>query len=500
MGSGSYVKSLPRQVSGSPAALLRVTGWLLVYLVVFAASVAQTPSISAATSLGPSLVALLFSLWGFIVQGRSEINFSSAFSYAAALFLNFPAVYSALGLFPGSATITAGSMLIMVTASIFLQAGIVLASPPMPRAQLTVADSQLVGESADTLSFGKGVVWISVILMVLGCICVNINLIPFGIAAGSLAIYLTAEYVFASRGPVRKIIGTLILVGFSIVFLEVLFSGFGRLLLGAIGCGVIVLACRRTRGGWLKCAMVVGTIPGLIYTSFSRIQYLDRIRDGSVSRDEGIGSVIIPFISTGKIWDQIIGGQLTPSGGGSFMVSFLTWIPRAVWPDKPVGFGLEIVPAVAPQLVGVVGYSDSATILGELLWGFGPLFSIIGVIGLVLLIRSADKWLALQRNSQVDNDVDRLLWNMVGIVLITGLLNLVWGGSYTFASRALPQLAIIAVLWVLARLLAGSRKRRQEPQLRTSGARRYVSRPRPSPLGSSATVHKTALKTTDLRR
>lgn len=444
--AGKVEKHLPNPGRGPvPAStLITVIVWLLVYLVLLGGSVAATTSASAATSLLPALVALLFALYGFIVQGKDEVNFSSVFSYAVALFIFFPAVYCALGLYAGAAAITPTSMLVIVTATVFMQAGVIIASPSAPRIGTPLRVSR---------SMGKGLVWISVLLMAFACVCIAVNLAPLATAAGSLAIYLAAEYVLASKGSFRKVLGAVILAVFSLIFLEVLFTGFGRLLLGAIGVGVIVLASWRARNRVLKWAMVISTIPGLIYMSNSRLQYLDELRGTSAAQDEGIGSVIIPFISLGKIWDRMTGGQIAPSGGESFFATLTLWIPKAVWPDKPVGFGAEIIPVVAPHLVGVPGYSDSATILGELLWGFGPFFALVGVLGLILIIRSADSWLEKQRMAAVSG-VDRVMRDMLSVVLIAGLLNLVWGGTFTFASRALPQLALIVGIWLLARMVA----------------------------------------------
>jgi hypothetical protein len=98
-----------------------------------------------------------------------------------------------------------------------------------------------------------------------------------------------------------------------------------------------------------------------------------------------VGGVAGPFSVACLVWE--IFPDVEPyKKGQTLLVTLLGFIPRAVWPEKPVGIGKEITRyIVGPYYESTHGFSAAATVVGDfyLNWGW---FGVLGggfVLGLV---------------------------------------------------------------------------------------------------------------------
>jgi hypothetical protein len=137
-----------------------------------------------------------------------------------------------------------------------------------------------------------------------------------------------------------------------------------------------------------------------------------------------------------------------PLGWGcTFWASAVVWF-RVDCGEKPEGFGAVLVPILSPELVGTQ-QSDLALSRGEWLFDFG-------VMGLVLMVprtgmvrARVDRWLAAASVRAIDTR--QQLLSLVGATVVAaGLADLVWGGTFTFTSRAAPRLLIVGLFLLLS--------------------------------------------------
>lgn len=115
--------------------------------------------------------------------------------------------------------------------------------------------------------------------------------------------------------------------------------------------------------------------------------------------------------------------------------TFLIFIPRKVWPDKPFGFGFEYtVRNLDPSLIDA-GHSIAATLIGEHIYFLGYL----GVITSIVLIL-AIAW------------VTNMLYKLPGmnghsvIIFSSSMMVLSWGGMTSFSARVImPTIVFISI-------------------------------------------------------
>lgn len=421
--------------------------WLILYTATLSASAlfASSLSLGPEVLVPPALVALAFSTWGFIRQGGVLLNASSIYSYATALFLAFPAVYAGLGDGPSVTQIRTDILVGSLSLSVALQAGVLLVCDPGPRgvncakpgaAPSTVRRFTLIGAI-----FGSAVL-------------ARRNDLDLGIglstSLGVLAVLLCADVALRVDAHYR-VLGGVALVGCSLGYYDLLFVGFGRLSLGALTCAVALIASIGLRTYIPKAAILLATAPAVAFLVQERIAFLEQIRVSSVNAKEGIESLVGPYVSLCKILQAAVDGRISPTLGSSIWATATFWIPRDYWASKPMGFGAEIIPITQIRLILAPGYSDAATVVGEMIWNLGA-FVFVGAAALVLWLRMLDRIvmrIALQpgRFAGPVGTAKRLLV----VLLVSGVLNLVWGGTFTYVTRFFGAAALlIAALSVYA--------------------------------------------------
>ena len=171
-------------------------------------------------------------------------------------------------------------------------------------------------------------------------------------------------------------------------------GSFGRLNLAVLALSLAVIASLRLDSWAPKVVTMVLTGPILSFLISQRVSFLQTERGvGVVSETEGFGSVVGPFHSAGAIVEAYVQGRISMAWGESIFNAAVTGIPRAIWPDKPVGLGREIVEVTQPWLVSSAGFSDAGTFVGEAVWNFGVWLAPLYLALFILLIRMMDKQL-----------------------------------------------------------------------------------------------------------
>lgn len=105
--------------------------------------------------------------------------------------------------------------------------------------------------------------------------------------------------------------------------------------------------------------------------------------------------------------------------------TFLIFIPRAIWADKPLGFGFEYTMRHLPDYLVDSGHSIASTLIGDHIYYLGHFGIITGVIVLIILALITN---ALYKIKGLNGN---------GVILFSAsMMVLVWGGDDFFLRKS----------------------------------------------------------------
>jgi hypothetical protein len=245
-----------------------------------------------------------------------------------------------------------------------------------------------------------------------------------------------------------KTVGTTVRVIICLVMLVLnaryVFNGFGRLQLGAFGLAIAIAASTRFKGRTVKIAILVVSIPVMLYFAHHRVAYTASLNSAQSPNVTGFESVVSPLYFFSSLLEMHFDGQLALHYFSTMRATLTLWIPHRVWSGKPPGFGALLGNLFFPQLQGT-GFSTYALFQGEWLYSFG----LAGLVAMVPFVGLSIRWLQNRLTPMFTRNVNakrELLRLTVAIVFIAGLPDLLWGGTFNYLSRALFRAVILAVV------------------------------------------------------
>jgi hypothetical protein len=268
---------------------------------------------------------------------------------------------------------------------------------------------------------------------------------------GSMALLIVGLLVHPGRriGVVR-----LTLVGaVGALYAATVFTGYGRLLLVALGLVAVVPACVRVPGHAVKVLVVALIGPALAVLISAREQFGMATYGAAL---DGSGSVTQPLADFGRLLAMYDQGTLALGFGSTLVVSALFFVPRALWPDKPLGFGAELTRILEPSLVSI-DQSLAAHLGGEWLYDFGYPGLVAMVLVMGWLIARLDGFAAATL-ARPTTDRRAVLALAAVALLLAGIPDLAWAGTYTYWSRTASRLLVLAVLFVVGGGLTAGRR------------------------------------------
>ena len=227
-----------------------------------------------------------------------------------------------------------------------------------------------------------------------------------------------------------------------------IFVGFGRLTLGTLGLAISILLCKRFPARATKAIVVSLTIPVLIVMARTRVEFTASLNPDQSSSVTGFESLVGPLTWCGELLDRR--ADIPLGWGSTFWASAVSMVPRQVWHEKPVGFGVVLVPILTPELVGTA-QSDLALSQAEWLFNFGVVGLVLMVPVLGFFVRRVDAWLTAASTRSIETR-SQLLSLVAAILIAAGLADLFWGGTFTYVSRAAPRLIIVGLLLLVSGL------------------------------------------------
>jgi hypothetical protein len=385
-------------------------------------------------------LAMLFGLWVFWCHGGRRITAVGIYNFSFALFVGFAGMYQVAVLPLGT---SAGPLLTAVAWCYFLQVvtwQLFWTREPTSNVAETCEASPAVARWTTTLGFS----------VLLGAVLVS----PedsgpelLANAAGFVGTLLVG--VGLLRGPRRRrwMCGAIVTSAALAVYVHFLFHGFGRIVLGSLGFGLLIALARHTPGRLSKAAVLLGAAPVLVVLAKARVDIVERVRPDVRTYENGLESVVSPLQSFASLLNYHHAGLLPNNWGHTFWAALVALVPRAIWPDKPIGFGAELVPFLNPALVGT-GHSDAALFFGEWLYNFGLAGLVVMVPAVGLTVRGLDQLLVRAENRPLDT-MGAVLQYAAALVTASGVIDLLWVGTFTYTARGGSRLLILAGLLVL---------------------------------------------------
>jgi hypothetical protein len=405
-----------------------------------------------------SALATAFGLWVFWRHGGGQITAIGIYNFSFALFVGFAGLYNVATSPPGTSL---DSLPSAVAWCYFLHVMTWLLF--WAKEQAPVSNSVPdVDPAAARWAVRLGVFTLVAAVLVP----------PLGVESALLA--SAAGFVGTAllgvgliRGPYGHrwlLCGAAIGVAFA-VYAHYLFNGFGRIVLGSLGFGLLIVLAQRNRGMLVKSVVLVGATPVLIALAKLRVQTVEQMHPSLEIRQTGLESVVSPLRSFATLLSYNDFGLLPREWGKTFWAALVVAVPRDWWPGKPIGFGAELVPFISPSLVGT-GQSEAALFFSEWLVNFGlpGLLLMVPVAGLA--IRGLDRLLARARCLPLDSGGAVVRYTMA-VVGTTGVIDIVWVGTFGYTSRTVFRLLILAVIFAV---FAG-RKEPAPPRLRAAARR-----------------------------
>lgn len=242
-----------------------------------------------------------------------------------------------------------------------------------------------------------------------------------------------------------RLLTLLPIAGLFAVFVMLLFTGGGRLVLGSLALALTMAVGLRWRPRIVKPAAIAALVSGTIILADVRADSVANHLTGY--QESGLESVVWPQRRFFDMLENVLGDNLELGFGDTFLAALVAWVPRELWMDKPVGFGTTLTELYRPELLSV-GHSEAALVHGEFAYNFALPGLAVLVLAVGWFVGWLDAWL-LKLHKGTPESVHGLISRSVCLIATAGLLDLVWVGTYTYVERAGFASAVLALIYLL---------------------------------------------------
>lgn len=392
------------------------------------------PMPAAITVIGAAGV--LHSAIAFISHGGQRLSAPGVFIYGTGLFAFFPAIHLTHNAQYGPTPVLEVAVNVIFFAQIIsyyaIWKPVDLESPPLKPAAPAVRRWAM---AMGCVLMGGGIF--------LNAINIQDQMISAATFTG-LALYAVAAFRTPDRLTALPYL--IVLAGFA-GYATFIFEGFGRLVLGALGIVIAAAVAHRWKGRLVKIALVAIMPFVLSYMADERAEFAAQLSGTGQTKESGLESVVWPMLRFSQLIGLDRAGELVHGWGSTFFTSAVALFPRALWPEKPLGFGRELTYIFAPHLLET-NHSEGALLFGEFLFNYGFLGLIVAVPVFAFSLNWFErKWVIL--NARPLDSRKAILGAVVLVILAAGTLDLLWMGTFTFMSRTGTRLLVVFALFVL---------------------------------------------------
>lgn len=442
-----YVPSPPQLITAATMALaLGAVGVLLP---------GQSTSDLGTALFITSVANLALGFYVFLVHGGVFVTPTGLYFFSAALLVGGAGLYGSLqsetALF-ASAAILVGNLLVLVVR--------------FRRAANWARPAPIFIEPIEIQAGFRVWVWTAGVgLLVVGVVFQNagstLGPLSAAVAFSGVALLMLGLATASAHRNARYLVLEVVGAGLGfLVYYRLFFGGFGRLVMVAlILCAALAINLIQPRS-WHKPGLVVALIPALLVAGIietTRGQQEENLGRFSVSADEillegaGLASAIGPLRTMVEVIDADDGGLavLERRYGMTFIESLTAPIPRAIWPQKPVGLGFAYSLALTPELA-VFGHSLAALAYGEWYVNFGWLGFLVVPPFVAYGLGLLDRW-QLRTLTGGIRSRSGFIGVLMLLLLVSGIPDYVWVGTFTFAARSGVRVLVILPLYLFFR-------------------------------------------------
>jgi hypothetical protein len=260
-----------------------------------------------------------------------------------------------------------------------------------------------------------------------------------------MSLFLTSLVLTGRRPRHRSLWRLGVVLAMVWAFSVTTFTGYGRLILVALGLVPVILLSGQITTRAVKVLVLAGVAPSMFVLVKMRQTFAEQRFGISTS---GIGSVVSPLGDFGNLLSAHAAGRFDLAYGKSFFATLTFFVPRQLWPGKPIGFGALLTQILDPQLVSV-GQSIVALAQGEWFYDFGWLGVAAMGPALGYALRRMDQLLDDARSRPVASK-RQLLWLTAALLMVSDVPNLLWVGSFGYVARTGVRIGIVMVLMMIA--------------------------------------------------
>lgn len=385
-----------------------------------------------------STVTAIMGLWGFIHSGGPRITAAGMFMISIAVFIGYAGLWwcNFLGRdVPSEMVLIVGSAYAATLVSYHL-----FWWPDENRVPKSSNSFNSSNSTKWTSFAGLGIVAVSLTAHILGGQSVQV-LSEAGTVLGILLFsygasnYSTRFRIFSSS--------SVVLIILMVLFVAIVFDGFGRLPVIALAGSVGVLLTQWSGNRAIKYLAIAAVPASSTLLTALRYWRLDGVSPSLPSEATG------PDSDVGGLWTYSrlveLGDRLEFGWGETFASTLVAWIPREIWNEKPFGLGFDLTLLLEPQLAPY-GHSLVATVFGEWYFNFGWW----GIPAFVLMVGPAIRWLDRRQLDDIDNPSQRSFDVMKSVLMaaaIGAIPHLVWSGTHTFFARLMALGGLWIILW-----------------------------------------------------
>ncbi|HEV3213061.1 MAG TPA: hypothetical protein VGZ03_06655 [Acidimicrobiales bacterium] len=386
-----------------------------------------------------------FGVWGFWRHGGRQITAAGVVCLSCAVMVGFAGLYwatNAQGAFQGSIfAATAWTYFATIAMYALFWSRTEDAFPQSVRAPSTPSAAR----------------WATLVGAALVLVCTALSragspghpLLSGGAFVGTLVL---AIGLLSRPGRSKLRIHQMLLVGiafllyYAFVFNGSGFNGGGRLIVASLALGIAITFCLHLRGKGTKVLVLCLTVPAFLIAGQIRVDKFASYNYTPVAG--GLGSVVEPLQFFGQLIALDGSGELHLGHGSTFVATAVAQVPRAAWPTKPVGFGEVLTTILEPSEVST-GLSLAALTTGEWYFDFGWL----GVLVMVLVVGWLVGWLDVLFARDLARSLDtrrRVVTRVLLVVLVAGLTDLYWTGTFTYETRLFMRFVVVLALLAVA--------------------------------------------------
>lgn len=244
-------------------------------------------------------------------------------------------------------------------------------------------------------------------------------------------------------------------------YVNLFFSGGGRLVLISLALGYAICAAGVGGASKVKLLTILAIVPALALSGMSRVRRAEpelsvRSALSAVQVGAGLASAFGGLGTFAQLVEADMGGARDDAfprqHGLTFVEAIVAGVPRAIWREKPNGFGFRLTEVLMPSYTHT-GHTLAALSYGEWYVNFGWL----GLVLMIPVVGGALWWLDRLQMRLFTTElatVRQALRVLILVLLVAGVADYVWVGLFTYVAREVFRAVCVAVVWATLALVA----------------------------------------------